>query len=227
MARPHRFCVEARLEEGGAAIACHLADPGRLEGLLVPGAALRVLGPFGPPRKLAWSAALVEVGGVWVNLVTTVPNVLFEGLLRAGHLPGVAIPERIEAVEREVSIGGSRIDFRVHDDEGPCLVEVKSVTFEAGAGVGRFPDAPSARARRHVRELGERALRGERAAVVFITGRGDLSSVAPAEAVDPDFAEALREAAAAGVSLHGLRLTFDEVGAGDPAPIPVRTGEPP
>ena len=224
--RPHRFCVIASLASTGERVECHLADPGRLKALLVPGAVVHVSGPFGGARKLPYSAVLVESGGVCVSLATALPNQLFEALLRAGSFPGLMIPERLEAVEREVKVGGSRLDFRIHDDEGPCLVEVKCVTMLGEGGWGRFPDAPSERARRHLGELIEVAGRGGRAAVVFVTGRGDVARIGAAADVDPAFAGLLAEAEAAGVSLLGLRLCFDEVGARDPVAIPVISGPP-
>ena len=219
--RPHRFCVAATLVATGERVECHMADPGRLSDLLKPGAVLHVSGPFGGKRKLPYSAVLVESRGVCVSLVTPLANRLFEAALTAGLLPALVLPERLEHLEREVKVGHSRLDFRLHTDEGPCLVEVKSVTMMGAGGVGRFPDAPSARACRHLDTLRQAAERGTRAAAVFVGGRSDLVGVGAAAHIDPEFAEALLAASTAGVELHALCATLDTVGVSAVRVVPV------
>jgi DNA-binding sugar fermentation-stimulating protein len=72
------------------------------------------------------------------------------------------------------------------------------------AGTGFFPDSPSERARRHVRELAARVRSGGRAAVVFCVQRQDVVAVRAADHIHPAFGHALREAATVGVALHAL-----------------------
>ncbi len=203
---------------------CHLADPGRMRELLVEDAIVHLAGPFGPPRKLPYSAILAEQNGVCVNLVSALPNTLVPLLLEQGDLPQLCVPERLLGLEAEVKVGDSRLDFCLEDDQGEVFVEAKSVTWvrDGEPGVGYFPDAPSQRARKHVLELASMAARGQRAAVVFVAGRGDIAEVAPAEDVDPDFASALRQADAAGVTIVAVGLSFDSVGVFGPVSIPVR-----
>lgn len=223
--RPHRFCTLCDVEPDGPRVKSHLADPGRLKALLVPGARLHITGPFGPPRKLPYSTLMVEApeSGALVNLVTTLPNTLAPDLLRGGHVPSLlADPEQLERIDREVRTGHSRIDLRLHtrDDPRPHWVELKGCGLRRG-DFAMFPDAPSKRAAKHLDTLIARVADGDRASVLFVVGRGDVARFAPADHIDPDFARALRVAAAAGVAIHAVRVTLDTVGVFAPQPIPV------
>jgi DNA-binding sugar fermentation-stimulating protein len=116
----------------------------------------------------------------------------------------------------------SRFDFYL---EGPgippALAEVKSVTLCAD-GKGLFPDAPTARGTRHVRELAEAVSAGFRAYAVFIAQREDILTVSPNRETDPKFAGALADAASAGVRLLAYRckVSPEEI-VFDPALLPV------
>ena len=148
-------------------------------------------------------------------------NRLAEGLLHDGAVAGIGRPVELR---REVRVGSSRFDFRVRPRRGrPILVEVKSVTLVEG-GVARFPDAPSERATRHVRELAAHARAGGRAAILFVVQRGDACRVEPHRGIDPAFAEALADARRAGVRLRAAAFRLTAGGQAIPAgPLPVRT----
>lgn len=107
----------------------------------------------------------------------------------------------------------SRIDFRLVDSNGrPCWVEVKSATLVEGR-TARFPDAVTARGKRHVDELAALAQQGERAAVVFIVQRPDADRLTPQWEADPAFSQALADAINAGVECYAYTcmLTLTEV----------------
>jgi len=216
--------------------AVHLADPGRLRELLVPGRRLLVREADDPDRKTGWSALLVQTpgGGGWVSVDTTLPNRLVERALRAGVLEELQ-GWRLE--RREWSHGSSRFDFlltagrsskesdperptspvREASEDGPAapgpaspkrlVLEVKSVTLVED-GVALFPDAVTARGARHVRELAELArAESTEAAVLFVLQRPDADRIHAAADIDPEFAAALQEAKAAGVRVLGRRCT--------------------
>ena len=87
---------------------------------------------------------------------------------------------------------------------GLHLVEVKGVTLETD-GKALFPDAPTERGVRHIRELQRAAESGLDAALFFVVQIEDIQSIAPNDATHPAFGKALREAAA-----HGVRvLAYD------------------
>ena len=79
-----------------------------------------------------------------------------------------------------------------------------------------FPDAPTVRGARHVRELTQAVRDGEAAAVVFVVQRADARRFRPYAENDPDLAAALIAAQAAGVQVRAFNCavstTADTVG---------------
>lgn len=115
----------------------------------------------------------------------------------------------------------SRFDFYLEGPSvPPALVEVKSVTLCVN-GKGLFPDAPTERGARHLRELAG-AVSGYRAYAVFVAQREDILTVSPNRDTDPKFAEALAEASERGVCLlaYRCRVSPEEI-VFDPAVLPV------
>jgi sugar fermentation stimulation protein A len=144
------------------------------------------------------------VGRTWVGLHTGRANALVAAALEAGALEPLA---GYREIRREVPDGkGSRLDFRLAGGRRrkPLWLEVKSVTL-AESGVARFPDAVTARGRRHMQTLERLRADGARAAVLFVVQRGDCARVEPADDVDPAYGEALRRAARAGVEVLAVR----------------------
>ena len=109
----------------------------------------------------------------------------------------------ISHLRREVTHGASRFDFAFQKDGKPCFLEVKGVTLETD-GICAFPDAPTIRGARHVRELGKMAKEGFGAYLLFVIQMSDVRFLQPNKATDPDFALALLEAKAAGVEILAM-----------------------
>lgn len=210
--RPNRFVVHARLRNGRSVVA-HLADPGRLRELLVPGRRLWLRHTKAPHRTTEWSATLVESPDSrrLVSVDTGLPNRLVELALEAGALEELR-GWRLE--RREHTVGRSRFDFllrRRRGGRGPrqMALEVKSVTL-VRERTGFFPDAVTARGARHVRELTELRGSGAWAAVVlFVLQRPDAGRIMPDAGIDPEFASALAQARRAGVRVLGRRCAVD------------------
>lgn len=232
--RPNRFvvrCAPPSVREagpayggiaGGAALyEAHMADPGRLRELLVPGRRVW-LRPAGdaPHRRTRWSAVLVESpdGAGLVSVDTTLPNRLVHAALRARALAEFA---GWELERHEVTLGASRIDFVLHNGAGRRLaLEVKSVTLVED-GVALFPDAVTERGARHVRELATLAVDPAwDAAILFVLQRPDAVRIEAAAGIDPGFARALAEAKAAGVRVLGRRclVTMERLALHEPVP---------
>lgn len=223
--RPNRFVLLCRVD-GRPADApperVHMADPGRLRELLLPGVELRVRPADRPGRATDWSAVLVRTpdDDGWVSIDTTLPNRLIRRALEADAL-GEFAGWRLERAEWPHE--GSRFDFLLRgvDDPGRRLVvEVKSVSL-VDDGIALFPDAVTARGARHVDELAEIAARpGWEAAVLFVLQREGAREIRAAAELDPRFAASLAAARAAGVRVLGRRCRVSEaaVTLGDPVP---------
>ena len=218
--------VRARLRNGREAVA-HLADPGRLKELLVPGRRLWLRHTPAPHRSTEWSAALVESpdSSGLVSVDTQLPNRLVERALEVGALEEL---RGWRLVRREHTVGHSRFDFLLHRRRGgpgarQMALEVKSVTLVEDR-VGLFPDAVTVRGARHVRELAALRAGGDWAtAVLFILQRPDADRIMPDAVIDPDFSQALADARSAGVRVLGRRCTVDLERITLGTAVPVRT----
>ena len=170
-------------------------DPGRMREILIPGVELRLAPATRPGRRTSYTLVLARAARRWVVLAPGLANRLFEAALLAGRAPGWP---HAEIAKREVPVGASRLDFALRWRKETWLVEVKSVTLAVGE-LGLFPDAPSARAVRHLGELASLARRGARAALVFVAQHPAITSVAPNATLDPKFTSALQAAVREGV----------------------------
>jgi sugar fermentation stimulation protein A len=197
VARDNRFRVT--VEVGGREVWAHLPNSGRLGELLVPGRRAFLVERPAPGRKTGYDLNLIEHEGRWVSVDARLPNDLLEEALAAGQLEPLA---GYASLRREVTFGRSRFDFLLESaGSSECLVEVKSITLVID-GLGCFPDAVTARGRRQVNELAQAVRSGYRAAVVFCVQRDDATGMRPHDESDPEFARALRDAAAQGVEVY-------------------------
>ncbi len=229
LGRRNRFIADVRLFDG-AELPVHIASSGRMAELLIPGAPVIVsLHEPDAARKTAGRLLMVRTGQTWVSVDTSLPGRLFRAAFADGRLPGF---EGYTMIRPEYTYGESRIDFLLTAPESglpPCLVEVKSVTSvlaEDGRRVARFPDAPTLRGAKHLRELVGAREQGYRTAVCFIIQRDDADHFGPYDAIDAAFGEALRAAARAGVEVHAwlTHVTPDAIQLGGPVPLELSPG---
>mgnify|MGYP002514083140 CR=1 FL=1 len=111
-------------------------------------------------------------------------------------------------------------DWVIEKDGKRCFLEVKGVTLE-NDGVCAFPDAPTQRGARHLRELTKAVGNGYGAYVLFVIQMADVKYLHPNDATDPEFGKALREAAANGVEVLAVDcdVTTDEMKIGKFVPV--------
>lgn len=219
--RPNRFLLLCRVPGEAEVQEVHMADPGRLRELLLPGKRVWLRPAAAPHRRTRWSAVLAETpdGDGLVSLDTTLPNALIRRALEADALEELR-PWRLERAEW--THGRSRLDFLLQaPDRRPLALEVKSVTL-VEEGIARFPDAVTARGARHVQELAEMARSGEFvAAILFVLQRDDATAIEAARRIDAAFADALAEAREAGVRVLGrrCRVTLEALELGAAVPV--------
>ena len=143
------------------------------------------------------------------------PNKVFAEWAGAGRF----LPE-VTAIHPEYTYGASRLDFCLETPKGLHLVEVKGVTLEQD-GRTYFPDAPTERGVRHIRELQQAVARGLDATIFFVVQLNAIASFAPNDATHPAFGQALREAATAGVNVaaYDCAVTPDSISMGKAVPV--------
>lgn len=228
--RRNRFVVEAHrdtqrdaevdhvVDDEARVTALHLPNSGRMTELLRPGALGLAQIDRESGRKTAGTLLLVKYEGRWVSVDARMPNRLLSRCLEMDALP----PFRgYSSWKAEVSWGKSRVDFMLTSPDKPeFLVETKSCNLVED-GLALFPDAPTARGTRHLKELAEAVAMGYRAAVVWFVQRDDARAFAPHGKADPDFAQALREARARGVEAYAYRCLVEPKGVTVLGEVPI------
>lgn len=196
LSRPNRFV--ARVEAEGEELVCHVKNTGRCRELLVPGATVWLEESPNPSRKTKFDLIAVEKGGRLINMDAQAPNKVFGEWASAG-----GFREGLTLLRPETTYGSSRFDFYWESSKSRGFVEVKGVTLEED-GVVRFPDAPTLRGVKHLDELVKAHEAGYEAAVCFVIQMENVRWFAPNDETHPEFGQALRKAAAAGVEILAM-----------------------
>ena len=192
LSRPNRFI--AHIEIDGKEEVCHVKNTGRCRELLPAGAKVWCLDAENPNRKTRYDLITVQKGSRLINMDSQAPNAAAKEWLLGGGLG------MIENLKPECKHGDSRFDFAFMKDGRQCFLEVKGVTLE-NDGICAFPDAPTQRGAKHLRELTKLAQEGYGAYVLFVIQMEGVKYLHPNDATDKPFGEALREAKNAGVEI--------------------------
>lgn len=193
-----------------------MRNTGRLRELFITDARVLLEPASNPERKTRYSLVCVEKNGQWVNVDSTAPNQIVEEMVRAGRLFS-----DITYMKREKTFGKSRFDLYVEHGGRKHYIEVKGVTLEV-EGAARFPDAPTERGIKHIHELMEARSQGYLASIIFIIQMKGIKVFEPNRATHPAFAEALLEAAGAGVEILAFDCMVTENSLEGDLPVPVR-----
>lgn len=203
--RPNRFIAYVETEEGREI--CHVKNTGRCRELLTSDAVVYVQRNNNPARKTKLDLIGVEKGDYLINMDSQAPNAAVKEWLRAGNLFS-----KNAVVYSEKTYGESRFDFYIEDGERNAFMEVKGVTLELD-GVCRFPDAPTERGVKHIRELIKCMEDGYEAYILFVIQMSPVKYLEPNDATHKAFGDALREAAKAGVHVmaRDCKVTIDSM----------------
>ena len=225
--RPNRFI--AVVEAEGAPVTVHVKNTGRCKELLVEGATVYLAASDNPSRKTPYDLIAVEKrrgcgDPVLINMDSQAPNAI-----AAEWLPRSGLFHESATFRREVTYGASRFDFCIENADGRgaiAYLEVKGCTLERD-GVALFPDAPTERGVKHLRELTALAERGVSAYVLFIIQMKGISAFRPNDTTHKAFGDALREACDAGVRILAVDclVTPETVTADGPIPVDLSEGK--
>ncbi len=210
MERPNRFLAKVILndkENEEKIFLAHVPDPGRLKELLVPGADVVLRENLNQNRKTKFSLVGVKYGEIWVNIDSLLTNSLFKE-----EFQKFVIFEGYEIIQTEYKFGESRFDFLLCNIQTHklAIVEIKSVTLVQN-GQALFPDAPTLRGTRHVRELMEAIKKNYQSFIVFIVKRSEAYSFSPNMEIDNKFTLTLRMAHKQGVNIFAVKCNYDPI----------------
>jgi len=203
--RPNRFIAEVEVD-GNLEIA-HVPNTGRCKELLVKDATVWLKPSDNPNRKTKFSLHFVENKGVLVSLFSQQANAIVYDAIVDGKIKELY---GYDYHQREKTVDNSRIDIYLakrEDDccgmsflEDSCYVEVKGVTLIVD-GEARFPDAPTERGAKHLKELIKLKNDGNRCVVFFLIQHPAGNFFRPNWENDPIFSQTLNEAYEEGVEI--------------------------
>ena len=229
--RPNRFIAYVLID--GKEEICHVKNTGRCRELLIPGCTVYCVVSDNPQRKTKYDLIAVEKivesqtifanagtpsqsikespetnSKLLVNMDSQAPNTAVKEWLQSGASPF----QKIDFLKPEYKYGNSRFDFYLECNNRKIFLEVKGVTLEDN-GVVLFPDAPTERGVKHVRELIRCLEEGFETYVLFVVQMERALYFTPNRKTHPQFADALCEAKNAGVQLlaYTCKVTPDEM----------------
>lgn len=198
--RPNRFIAEVEVE--GKNEVAYVPNTGRCKELLVEDAEVYLLPSNNPNRKTKYTLHFVCNRGKLVSLYSQEANSIVYDAIENNKIKELS---GYSYSQREKTVDNSRIDIYLANEKDDslidsCFVEVKGVTLVVGTEA-RFPDAPTKRGVKHLKELTKLKKEGNRAVVFFLIQHPLGESFRPNWDNNPEFAEALMEAEKAGVEI--------------------------
>lgn len=204
LARPNRFVAHVTVD--GVEETVHVKNTGRCENVLIPGCKVILEVSDNPKRKTKYDLVAVYSERLgWVNIDSLAPNALVKEWLASSSNTLFPGPDYIKP---ECPYGESRFDFYLEKDEQRVFMEAKGCTLEYG-WLGAFPDAPTERGAKHLRELIEARKEGYECYLVFVIQMNGITHVKPNRPIDPDFADAMRAAIVNGVTVLNLQCKVE------------------
>jgi len=215
--RPNRFIAICDID--GQTVKAHVRNTGRCRELLIKGVKVYLEISEWGKRKTGYTLIAVEKGDRLVNIDSIAPNKVVLENLQNGKLafPNMGEPKLIKT---EKQFGDSKFDIYLETDNKKAFVEVKGVTLEED-GIALFPDAPTERGIKHMKELIKAVDEGYDAYIVFIIQMKGVSSFSPNIRTHPEFGVELNNAYKSGVHVlcFDTVVEADSITLADPVPV--------
>ena len=202
--RVNRFVVRAELD--GVEILCHNTNTGRLHDYLVPGRVGLAIPING--RKLRYRVIGILDGDGYSLIDTYSQALVFEKLIEMDLIPWL---KGYKIVARHPKILNSKLDYLLRKIDEEILVEVKSAVLRNGDAAS-YPDCPTERGRRHIRDIIDLYKDGNRVMIVFLAALPNVVCFTPYRDGDPVIYDLIRRAYSLGVPVKSISFFLDEDG---------------
>jgi sugar fermentation stimulation protein A len=213
--------------ESGEMVTAHCPNTGAMTGCWQPGAPVQLSASENPKRKLGWTLERIDMGVGWIGVNTSRTNQFINSFIRAGEIKLLSGYDQIKTEPAYCPPGfeKSRFDLLLcRENRRNCYVEVKNTTLFKD-GQAQFPDAKTARGRKHLKLLQHAVKSGHRAVILFAVNRPEGDEFAVASDIDPDYHQQLICADRAGVEIIALRIDHTRTGVEAGMVLPVSLGE--
>jgi len=199
--RVNRFVVTVRPQ--GRCSRAYINNTGRMYQFLVSGRE-GFCTAHEKPRKTDVQLFSVEEGNLGAIVDTRLQMRAFEEALRMELIPWL---RGCRLLKRDARLGDSRIDYLLQCDGEEVYLEVKSAVLREGHHA-MYPDCPSCRGKRHIRELTHHVRQGGRATILFIAALPNVEAFKPNRAADPGLYQSLVAAHDAGVRIKSIGMLY-------------------
>ena len=216
--RYKRFLVDIRLDDGRE-ITAFTPNSGSMKTCSEHGSPVMLSHDLKPDRKTQYTLEMVRSGDTWVGVNTFLANTLGARIVDGGLTghPGLA---GFSVERKEVVMEDSRFDLLAGNGSRSCFIEVKNVTYREG-DTALFPDAVTARGKKHLETLIRVSRTGNMACNLYIVQRSDCMGFAPAQDIDSEYAEVFRRASGAGILMLPCLLHIHPEGISFVRPLPI------
>ena len=223
--RPNRFIAHVEIE--GKLETVHVKNTGRCKELLIPGCTV-ILEDFRNRSGYENRKTKFDLIAVYKNLEQNHPlykNHNFLLINMDSQAPNKVVAEWLalqdyDFIKPEFTYGNSRVDFYMEKkttaseksgthQKQKFLMEVKGCTLEKN-GIGYFPDAPTERGVKHLKELAAAVEHGYECCLAFVIQVPGVKTVLPNIETHPEFGKALEEAKSSGVEVLFLQCIVNE-----------------
>ncbi len=207
--RYKRFLADILLNDGRV-VTAHCTNSGTMKSCLEEGAAVYLSPANDPKRKTQFTWEMIFINNSWIGVNTLLPNKLIFDAIKKGaihQLQGYPI------IKREVKFDDSRFDIYLENNSEQCYVEVKNVSMKVGSNA-LFPDAVTARGRKHLDTLVKVKQAGMRAVMVYVIQRTDIDCFGIAADIDPNYYSAFQNALKHGVEVIPIQVKVSPLEVG-------------
>ncbi len=209
--RPNRLLGRIVVEPEETTVDAQIPGGSPLRSLLSPGARV-----WARQEEGRWSILVVQADSGALVCLDEAPAVeLVAAALAEERFEELA---GFELARRNVPFGTSRFPFELTSSLGQKLCVQVEMAPAVENGVALLPEAKNPRGARQVRSLARLAEQGGAGALVVVVPRVDARLAVCAQPIDPEFADAVREAVETGIRVlvRRCQVTLEELVLGVP-----------
>ena len=111
-------------------------------------------------------------------------------------------------IKKNAKLGESLIDYLLECDGEEIYLEVKSAVLRKGK-YAMYPDCPSARGRKHIKELIDYVKNGGEGTILFIAALPKIKAFKPNKSADAELYELLQKAYMLGVDVRCIGIYYN------------------